>query len=467
MFNLLFFDKQQLSSINGLVVHWDGKILSDLTGREKVDRIAVLVSYDGTAKFLGAPKIQSGNGQNIAEAVYRILVEWNIAHKVVAASFDTTSSNTGLANGACTLLSKLLGRKLIELACRHHISEVVLKNVYEKICGTTSAPETLLFNRFADKWDQIKLNQYKSGFIDSRVQSKISTEECEQIKEFCREQLKCQQIRSDYKELLELSIAFLGGDIRLFRACGATSHARFMSKCIYSLKIFMFRDHFNLTKRELDCIRDFSIFVVKLYIKHWFKCTNSIECANQDLNFIRETFEFEKVNKKVSEAVIEKIKNHLWYLAPEPMALTFFDSNVSVEVKRKMVNRLKEQDPKIILLQNRKHLNPKELLKYDLSDFVSHKTNFFFSSFGLSTDFFKLDPSEWNDNEEYQTAYDFCKKLFVVNDAAERGVKFMKDYNRVLTKDEEEIQFILQVVDSYRKMYPSHTKSALTDQPQT
>lgn len=69
----------------------------------------------------------------------------------------------------------------------------------------------------------------------------------------------------------------------------------------------------------------------------------------------------------------------------------------------------------------------------------------------------------WEDNEEYQTAFDFCHNLFVVNDAAERGVKFMKDYNRFLTRNEEEMQFILQVVDSYRKKYPSHTKSALKD----
>lgn len=84
-------------------------------------------------------------------------------------------------------------------------------------------------------------------------------------------------------------------------------------------------------------------------------------------------------------------------------------------------------------------LNPKELLKYDLSDFVSYKTKFFFSSFELQTDFFDIDPSMWEDNEEYQTAFDFCQNLLVDNDAAERGVKFMKDYNRSLTRDEEEM----------------------------
>ena len=65
------------------------------------------------------------------------------------------------------------------------------------------------------------------------------------------------------------------------------------------------------------------------------------------------------------------------------------------------------------------------------------------------------------------TASDFCRNLFVVNDAAERSVEFMKDYNRVLTRDKDKVQFILQVVDLYRKKYPSHTKSALIDHSQT
>lgn len=237
------------------MVHWDGKILNDIVGRSHVDRIAVLVSYDGTAKFLGAPKIGSGSGKDIAEAVYKILVDWNISERVVAASFDTTSTNTGVDQGACVLLSEMLGRKLINLACRHHIYEIVCKNVFEKKHGKTSGPETLIFNRFAKAWPTIKQNQFNHCFHDPEVRSKISDEECNQIKQFCQNQLQITQIRGDYEELLELVFTFLGGE------------ARFMSKNIYCLKIYLFRSQFKLTAKELDCIRDFSIFVVKLYIR--------------------------------------------------------------------------------------------------------------------------------------------------------------------------------------------------------
>lgn len=62
-----------------MVVHFDGKILPDLIGRMKVDRIAVLVSYNGTSKFLGAPKVEgSSTGENIADAVHKTLVQWKL-----------------------------------------------------------------------------------------------------------------------------------------------------------------------------------------------------------------------------------------------------------------------------------------------------------------------------------------------------------------------------------------------------
>ena len=41
-----------------LLLHWDGKLLPDITGsKEKVDRIAVLVTGGGQEMLLGVPKI--------------------------------------------------------------------------------------------------------------------------------------------------------------------------------------------------------------------------------------------------------------------------------------------------------------------------------------------------------------------------------------------------------------------------
>lgn len=367
-----------------------------------------------------------------------------------------------MAEGACTHLESLLDRKLVSLPCRHHIYEIILKNVFDTKYGKSSAPETIIFNRFANEWSQIEQNEFQHGLEDEFIRSKISDHDSEQIKEFCSKQLQKMQIRADYQELLQLTISFLGGDSTPFRTCGATSHARFMSKAIYCLKIFLFRKQFKLTEREHNSIRDISIFVVKLYIKVWYGCTKAIEAPNQDLNFLKEAFKYADVDKIVSDAVVRKFKNHLWYLTPETVGLAFLDSNVSLDLKRKMVDRLKAKVPAVTFIVYRKYLDPIHLTKCDLADFVSKKTKDFFTSFDLRMDFLQEDPSTWESNLEYQTATDLLHNLFVVNDCAERGVKFMKDYNRVLTNDEEQLQLILQAADSYNKMYPMHTKSALT-----
>lgn len=71
-------------------------MLRELTGKDKVERIAVLVSFNGTSKLIGAPKVHQATGENVAECVHEKLNEWKIADKIAAISFDTTSSNTGV-----------------------------------------------------------------------------------------------------------------------------------------------------------------------------------------------------------------------------------------------------------------------------------------------------------------------------------------------------------------------------------
>lgn len=49
----------------------------------------------------------------------------------------------------------------------------------------------------------------------------------------------------------------------------------------------------------------------------------------------------------------------------------------------------------------------------------------------------------------------------VVNDVAERNVKLIEEYNTILTKDDQK-QYLLQVVNEYRKQYPDSKKSILS-----
>lgn len=444
-----------------MTVHWDGKLLPALIGNTKVERIAILVSYNGTAKFLGAPKIASSSGENIAAAVYSLLIKWDIFDRVAAMSFDTTASNTGEKSGACLYLQERMGRKLMNLACRHHIYELVLRAVFELKFSKSSASEVPIFERFAKAWIGIDQNSYISGLHDEYIRSKITDAECDEIKNFCRQKLTESQSRNDYKEFLELTLIFLGEGGYNFRTPGPTSHARWMAKGIFDFKIFLFRDQFHLTARELAGLRDVCIFLVRIYIKVWFGCTNAIAAPNQDFNFVKDAVAYAQIDSQVSTAILLKIKNHLWYLSKETIAPAFFDSTVSFEEKREMVKRLQFDEPIVRLGNDRNLANPENISNHSLSDFVSHKTKYFFTGFGLSLEFLKFDPSTWDSNDDFQEAHAFCRDLFVVNDTAERGVKFMKDYNRILTNDEEQKQLLLQIVEAYRKKFPSFHKSCL------
>ncbi|XP_053968382.1 uncharacterized protein LOC128869807 [Anastrepha ludens] len=435
-----------INTVGSLVVHWDGKLLQDLIGRLKVERIAVLVSYNGTSKFLGAPKIESSSGEHIAAAVHETLVKWNIAEYVQGKCFDTTSSNTGTEKGASVLLEKKLKRQLLDLSCRHHVYEILLSSVFEVKLSPSSAPEVLIFERFAKSWTSYDLDSFCSGLNEKMVLLQIDQVEQENIKKFCFDQLTKNQIRDDYKEFLELVLTFLGAGPFNFRTPGPTSNARWMAKAIYCLKIFLFRQQFQLTKREANGLRDICIFLIKLYIKPWCRCTNAIAAPLQDLNFVKAAVQYDQTDSAISKAVTKKLTHHLWYLSEELVALAFFDSDVSHEEKRQMVEKLQSKEP-VVKLKN---------------DFVSENTKKFFNRFGLSTTFLEFDPSTWETAFDYEEGWTFCQNLFVVNDTAERGIKFIKDFNRILTNDEEELQLVFQFVQSYREKFRSYKKSDLT-----
>ena len=107
-----------------LVVHWDGKLLRDLTTKEHVDQLPIIVTGNGVSQLLKVAKLPNGTGAQQAKAVVETFDEWGLKEKVVAMSFDTTASNTGRNQGACVLIEQELQKDLLYLACWHHIFEL-------------------------------------------------------------------------------------------------------------------------------------------------------------------------------------------------------------------------------------------------------------------------------------------------------------------------------------------------------
>lgn len=295
---------------NFLVVHWDGKLLPAMTGNEKVDRIAVLVTHKGEEQLLGIPSITSSTGFEQAKVVHTELMNWAVADKIQALGCDTASTNTGYLNGTCVHLQQLLGKNCLLLACRHHVYELVLKAVFDEMLGPTSGPDTPIFKRFKEAWTNIKSKNFEVGISDPEVAKAIEEVKGDLIN-FLKNSLEKKYARDDYEELLELVYIFLG-EVPVkgvkFRLPGAIHHARWMSKAIYALKIFLFREHFQLTERELNGLRIVCIFLVKLYVKCWIRVPFAVEAPHQDLTFLKDLFKFStQIDKK--KQVMQGLKN--------------------------------------------------------------------------------------------------------------------------------------------------------------
>jgi hypothetical protein len=99
--------------------------------------------------MLGVPKVQQGTGKHVSEVVANILQEWRLTEQISAMSFNTTAENAGHINGACVILEEKLSKKLLWLACTHHIRLVVFAEVFKETFGRiTTGPDVLLFKRF-------------------------------------------------------------------------------------------------------------------------------------------------------------------------------------------------------------------------------------------------------------------------------------------------------------------------------
>ncbi|KAK0041544.1 hypothetical protein Bpfe_029025 [Biomphalaria pfeifferi] len=135
-------------------------------------------------------------------------------------------------------------------------------------------------------------------------------------------------------------------------------------------------------------------------------------------------------------------------------------TRVPAETKKLMLaameNAAPEHPPKRPRVETSAFTNSK-----GLEQFCTANSMTMFRLLQLQTSFMSKDPSEWDEDETYQCALRTVKGLAVVNDRAERGVALIQDYNKKLTKDEEQLQFMLHVVSEHRRLFPDCSKSGL------
>lgn len=130
--------------------------------------------------------------------------------------------------------------------------------------------------------------------------------------------------------------------------------------------------------RELKNLLRMNIFIVKIYLKYWYRSSNPSIAPIIDLNLIKDLIKFKEIDSIVAEEVLKTMKRHLWYLSETLVGLAFFDRTIDDEEKRKMVLSLAKpghpENPKRICL----NLSDVDIQIQQISHFVSENTMLFF-----------------------------------------------------------------------------------------
>ena len=242
---------------DNVVLHWDGKVLK-LEAGKKADFICVYISGADPAqvtKLLGVPEVDSGSGVQQKQAVVQMLTKWGISEQIIGLVFDTTSSNTGGEIGACKLLEDHLDKPILWLACRHHIYELHIKHVVEAVTGVTKDPGVKLFRRLKSEWNNLVIDDSKLVKFDHKQSNSWLCYQARTVLAWAEDHyLVGTWPRCDYKELLELVIIWLGGELKSFsfKFPGADHHARWLSKGIYYMKLALLSEQFEMDQKEKE-----------------------------------------------------------------------------------------------------------------------------------------------------------------------------------------------------------------------
>lgn len=91
-----------------------------------------------------------------------------------------------------------------------------------------------------------------------------------------------------------------------------------------------------------------------------------------------------------------------------------------------------------------------------LCDFSMQRTRKILTSLNINPSFLSIPPETWDENDDYKKGRERGNNLRIVNDTAKPGVTLFKEFNILTTNDENEKQFLLQVVEKNRKSVPTY-----------
>ncbi|KAG0724894.1 hypothetical protein GWK47_039686 [Chionoecetes opilio] len=163
--------REEFRSGNSLVVHWDGKLVMDLTTKEHVDRLPIIISGLEAPNCSPSPSWAVARERAWGAAVVSALETWGVADQVVGMPFDTTASNTGpQKRGLCPHEQKNGERPAAFLPVVTISWRVVVHAVFVRVLWVSPSPEHLSFSkRFQTSWGEHRPRGLRTGNLGEEV----------------------------------------------------------------------------------------------------------------------------------------------------------------------------------------------------------------------------------------------------------------------------------------------------------
>ena len=372
---------------------------------------------------------------------------------IIGMCWDTTATNTGPDLGSATLFESMMMRAILWIACRHHMGELHVKHPDIRIrVINTKAPEDIMFKRFQAVFQSLPPCNYRFYKWPDNLQQPrdFLTTRAFEVLEWCT--LKMQQgtfnnQRDDYRELCELVVVYLGGQIVrkrkddtlehldfVMKHPGAFHHVRFLAKALYLIKMSMLAHILPedvLPSDRRDRVDRMAKFIVLFHAKYFLQAFLPAAAPRLDLQYWMDMIEFQGNDPDIATEVQQSILRHLWYLTEELIVLSLFDCELAPEIRTDLALTLLSHPKPLFFAPQKPKFPDHQLLLNNpkIQDFVGPRSWLLFHLLDMTDHLWlNLPCEEWTLNIQYQEIENIVLDLAVTNDTAERAVKKVTDY---------------------------------------
>lgn len=269
-------------------------------------RLAIVWYCKKNYNVIGIEEMPDKTAESQMQAIRQVCEKFNIEkEQIVALQCDNENTNTGIRGGTCALLEIALNKSLLRSMCRHHIMEIVVKDVYYHLFDSDT-PNNIFYNILKEIWGDLRsadfpFTEFNYSFTeDMNMDDRTAFEE---LRTIAIDELICHSnsklVRDDYRELTLVALKLFGRDQNLrkgnevkFRTIINPSMARFMAVAIQGLECYLFRRSIDWSlptcKKLKHNIKRFATFVALIYIRYWNRSSILFDAPFNDLCFLKE-----------------------------------------------------------------------------------------------------------------------------------------------------------------------------------